>query len=175
MTNTTTTTGEMITPPTEMTYQDRLIIKDTCDKIIRCMSQFKKYTTKQLMNDDYLYDYEEYEDFEKSTSIPIYSYRNENPLDGLCKVIPNLINESYKGSIITLSHYKDDRTCEENTSWGFPVSRFTKTNNIYNAVYACELFYRHFCDKKDKLGRGAVSQMLLEEYRKEPLFMKEVA
>ena len=134
MTNTITTTGEMITPPTEMTYQDRLIIKNTCDKIIRCMSQFSKYTKK----------------------------------DGLCVVYPNVRNESFKGSIITVSHYKDDRPCEENTSWGFPVSRFTKTNNIYNAVYACKLFYEHF-------NRGEVAEMLLEEYRKEPLFMKEVA
>jgi len=178
MTTTTTTTGVMITPPTEMTYKDRLIIKDTCDKIIRCMSQFSKYTKKELMNDDYLDDYEEYEDYEKSTSIPIYSYRNENHLDGLCEVRPITPVEGYvrnTGSRIILSHYKDDRPCEYDTSWGFPVRRFTKTKNIYHAVYACELFYQHFCDKKDELGRGAVSQMLLEEYRKEPLFMKEVA
>ena len=169
------TTGEMITPPTEMIYKDRLIIKDTCDKIIRCMSQFSKYTQKELMSYDFLDDYEEYEDFEKSTSIPIYSYRNENHLDGLCEVRPNIPDEDYvgnRGSIIILYHYKDDRTCEYDTGWSFPVRRFTKTNNIHHAVYACKLFYQHFCDQKDELGRGAVSQMLKEEYRKEPLFLK---
>jgi len=141
------------------------------------MSQFGKYTKKELKNDDYWDDFEEYEDFEKSTSIPIYSYRNENHLDGLCKVEPTHHIEGYKGntgSIIILYHYKDDLTCEYDTSWGFPLCRFTKNSNIYNAVFACELFYQHFCDQKDELGRGAVYKMLLEEYRKEPLFMKRV-
>ena len=172
---TATTKGKLITPPTEMTYQDRLIIKDTCDKIIRCMSQFRKYTTKQLMNDEYLYDYDDFEDYKESTSIPIYSYRNENPLDGLLDFRPTTPNDDYagnKGSIIILYNYKDTRVCEYDSSWGFPVRRITNNETIYNAVFACELFYKHFNKDGVELLKGAVAQMLLEEYDKEPVFYK---
>ena len=173
----TTTTGEMNTPPTEMTHLDKLIVKDTCDSIIRCMSQFDKYTIKELNNDDCLYDYEGYDLVEKSTSIPIFSYYNDL-MDGYCIVIPSHSYDSYGGnkvSTISLYNYKSDRSCKYDVSWSFPVSRFTKTKNISNAVLACELFYQHFCDEKDELGCVAVSKMLFEEYRKEPLFMKVVA
>ena len=168
----------MITAPTEMTYKDKLIIKDTCDKIIRCMSQFKNYTKKQLMNDEFLDDYETWEDYKKSTSIPIYSYLNENPMNGLCEVIPTHPNDSYvggKGSYIAMWHCKDNRTNKVNTSWGYPVGRYARKVNIYNAIYACELFYSHFNTDGVQLLKGEVAQMLLEEYSKEPLFLKEVA
>jgi len=171
--------------PTEMTYQDRLIIKDTCDKIIRCMSQLNKYTKKELMNGNYLDDYENYEDFKKSTSIPIYSYRNENPLNGLCEVEPYSTDRRlYEGgvdrrsvSLILLFHDKNDHLnpSKHDRSWSFPVGRFTKNNNIYNAVFACDLFYAHFNTDGVELLKGEVAQMLLEEYRKEPLFIKDAA
>ena len=159
----------MITPSTEMTYPDRLIIKDTCDKLVRCMSQFEKYTVKELKEDDYMDDFEEYEDFEKTISIPIYSYLNENPLDGLCEVYPNTTSNLSTGHVysqISLLHNKDDRMSECNTGWGFPLRRFTKRHNIWNAVVACELYYSHFT-------RSLVRDVLLEEYRKEPLFLKK--
>jgi len=168
----------MLNPPTEMTYQDRLIIKDNCDKIIRCLLQFKEYTIKEIKDDDYLYDYEEYEDFKKSTTIPIYSYYNEEPMDGLCEVELNTPTDSYvggKGSEISLLHNKEDELSKYNTGFIVPISRFTKTNCIYNAVNACCLYYSHFnpdTENEEYPMRGVIKDMLLEEYKKEPLFIK---
>lgn len=180
MTVITTTTGEMITPPTEMTYQDRLIIKDTCDKMIRCMWMMNKYSMKELRNRDYLDDYEEYDDYKKATTIPIYSYRNENNLDGYFRFFPTRRVEDYRGNIGTTLILSNSTTeeSEYDTSMTLPVYRWTKGDYICNAVLLCDWFYAHFCKEHQnddgtmrRFGTlGTVGKMLDEEYEKKPLF-----
>jgi hypothetical protein len=106
---------------------------------------------------------------------------NENPMDGLCEVIPTHPNDSYvggKGSYIAMFHRKDDRLNKVNRSWGYPVGRYTRGVNIWNAMFATCLYYAHFNPEKEHREypfNGVVKDMLSEEYSKEPLFMKDVA